>query len=87
MTAPSSIRTLENVTTRKRTRKSNPTKLVSVTESTGIKLQSEDQNDSMKLPPPNEMFLLNAQCERSISQEVQFYFKNYQEFSTSSNEG
>ena len=61
-------------------------KLLSITEGTGIKPQSEDQNDSMKLPPPNEMFLLNTQCEKSISQEVQFYFKNYQEFITSSNQ-
>ena len=28
----------------------------------------------------------NAQCEKSISQEVQFYFKSYQEFITSSNQ-
>ena len=40
----------------------------------------------MKIPPPNEMFLLNNQCEKSISQEVQFYFKSYQEFITSSNQ-
>ena len=86
MTAPFLIRTSKNVTTRTRTRKSKPVKLVSITESTGIKLQSEDQNDSMKLPLPNEMFLLNAQCEKGISQEVQFYFKNYQEFITSSNQ-
>ena len=86
MTAPFPIRTLKNVTTRTRTRKSNPAKLVSITEGTGIKPQSEDQDDSMKIPPPNEMFLLNAQCEKCISQEVQFYFKNYQEFITSSNQ-
>ena len=86
MKAPFLIRTPKNVTTRTRTRKSNPAKLVSITESTGITSQSEDQNGSMKIPPPNEMFLLNAQCEKSISQEVQFYFKSYQEFITSSNE-
>ena len=86
MTASFSIRTPKNVTTRTRTRKSNPAKLVSITESTGITSQSEDQNDSMKIPTPNEMFLLNAQCEKSISTEVQFYFKSYQEFITSSNQ-
>ena len=80
------IRTPKNITTRTRTRESNPAKLVSITESTGITSQSEDQNDSMKIPPPNEMFLLNPQCEKSISQEVQFYFKSYQEFITSSNQ-
>ena len=86
MTAPFLLRRLKNVTTRTRTRKSNPVKLVSITEGTGIKPQSEDQDDSMKMSPPNEMFLLNTQCEKSISQEVQFYFKSYQEFITSSNQ-
>ena len=56
MTAPFSLRTPKNVTTRTRTRKSNPAKLVSITEGTGIKPQSEDQNNSMKIPLPNEMF-------------------------------
>ena len=37
-------------------------------------------NDNMKVPSPNEMYLLNAQCERSIEQEVQFYFKSSEEF-------
>ena len=31
----------------------------------------------MKVPPPNEMFLLNARCEKSVTDEVQFYFKDY----------
>ena len=86
MTAPFSIKIPKNVTTRTRTRKSNPAKLVSITEGTGIKPQSEDQDDSMKIPLPNEMFLLNTQHEKSISQEVQFYFKSYHEFITSSNQ-
>ena len=86
MTAHFSIRIPKNITTRPRTRKSNPAKLVSITEGTGITSQSEDQNDSMKIPPPNEMFLLNTQCEKSKSQEVQFYFMSYQEFITSSNQ-
>ena len=34
----------------------------------------------MKIPPPNEMFLLNAHCEESMAQEVQIYFKSYGEF-------
>ena len=66
MTAPFLIRTPKNVTTRTRTRKSNPAKLVSITEGTGIKPHSEDQDDSMKIPTSNEMFLLNTQCEKSI---------------------
>ena len=39
-------------------------------------------NDSMKVPSRNELFLLNAQCEKSITEEVQFYFKSYKEFVT-----
>ena len=54
-------------------------------ESTGITMQTEDQNNSMKLPLPNEMFLLNA-CEQVIAKDVQFYFKSYQEFITSDNQ-
>ena len=34
----------------------------------------------MKVPPPNEMYLLNTQCEKSIAEEVQFYFRSYEEF-------
>ena len=40
----------------------------------------------MKVPPPNEMFLLNARCEKSVTDEVQFYFKDYQDFITSDNQ-
>ena len=32
------------------------------------------------------MFLLNARCEKSIAEEVQFYFKSYKEFVTSDNQ-
>ena len=77
MTTPFTVRTQKNVTTRTRKRKSSPTKLVSITETTGFNPQAEDQNNGMKIPPLNEMFLLNALCEKSITEEVQFYFKNY----------
>ena len=87
MTASFTIRTPKNVTTRTRKRKSSPAKLVSITESTGNTAQTEDQKNSMKVPLPNEMFLLNAQCEKSITEEVQFnFFKSYQEFITSDNQ-
>ena len=86
MTAPFTVRTLKNVTTRTRKRKSSSTKLVSITETTGIAAQTEDQNNSMKIPPPNEMFLLNTRCEKTPAKEVQFYFKSYQEFITSDNQ-
>ena len=86
MTAPFTVRTPKNVTTSTRRRKSSLTKLVSIIETTGIVAQTEDQNNSMKIPLPNEMFLLNAWCEKSIAEEVQFYFKSYQEFVTSDNQ-
>ena len=34
----------------------------------------------MKMPPSNEMYLLNAQCEKYVAEEVQFYFRSYEEF-------
>ena len=83
MTAPFTIRTLQSVTTRTRKRKSSPVILVSTTENTDISTQTENQNSSMKVPPPNEMFLLNNKCEKSITDEVQFIFKIYQDFITS----
>ena len=84
MTAPFTIRTPKNVTTRARQRKSNLLKLVSPAEITGT--NTETESDSMKVPPPNEMFLLNTRCEKSITDEVQFYFKDYQDFITSNNQ-
>ena len=84
MTAPFTIRTPKNVTTRTRQRKSNPIKLVSPAEITGT--NAETESDSMKLPLPNEMFLLNTRCEKSITDEVQFYFKDSQDFITNNNQ-
>ena len=43
-------------------------------------LGASSPDDSMKMPPPNEMYLLNAQCEKCITEEVQIYFKSYEEF-------
>ena len=43
-------------------------------------LGASSSNDSMKVPPPNEIYLLNTRCKKSIEQEVQFYFKSYEEF-------
>ena len=56
--------------------------LASKAESTNAtSLGAGSLNDSMKVPPPNEMYLLNAPCEKSIAEEVQFYFnKSYEEF-------
>ena len=84
MTAPFTIRTPKNINTRTRKRKSSPVKLVSPTEIAGT--NEETESSSMKVPPPNEMFLLNARCEKSVTGEVQFYFKDYQDFITSNNQ-
>ena len=86
MTALFSMRTPKNVTTRTRKRRSSPSKMVCISEITSLAMKAEDHNDSMKIPPPNEMFLLNTQCEKSIAEEVQFYFKSYKEFVTSDNQ-
>ena len=59
---------------------------MSIHETTGVTMPSEQHKDSMKVPPLNEMFLLNAWCEKSRAEEVQFYFKCYQEFITSDNQ-
>ena len=60
MTVPFIVRTLKNITTRTRKRKSSPVKLVSIKETTGFDTQTEDQNNDLKIPLPNEMFLLNT---------------------------
>ena len=80
------MRTPKKVTTRTRKRKSSPTKLVSINKTTGVATPAGDSDSSMKIPPLNEMFLLNAQCEKRIAEEVEFYFKSCQEFITSDNQ-
>ena len=72
------------MTTRVRQRKSNPIKLVSPAEITGT--NAETESNSMEMPPLNDMILLNTRCEESIMDEVQFYFKDYQDFITSDNQ-
>ena len=87
MTAPFSMRTPKNITTRNQKRKSSQNKMVHIdkiadslalnagnpgTASSG----TSSPNDSMKVPFPIEMYLLNTQCERGLEQEVQFYFKS-----------
>ena len=78
MTTPFTIRTPKNVTTRTRKRKSSPVKLATPTEIAGT--NEETESSSMKVPLPNEMFLLNARCQKSVTDAVQFYFKDYQDF-------
>ena len=83
MTAPFTMRTPKNITTRTRKSNSSPVTLVSPTDIAGT--NEETESCSMKVPPPHEMFLLNARCEKSVTDEVQFYFKDYQDFITSNN--
>ena len=75
MTAPFSMRTPKNVTTRNKKRKSSPNKMVHINEiadnltskaeSTNATSVAISPNDSMKVPPP---------------EEVQIYSKSYKEF-------
>ena len=85
------MRMPKNVTTGNKKRKSNPNKMVHINEiadnvtsnaesTNATSLGANSPNDSMKVPPPNEMYLLNTQHEKSIAEEVQFYFKSYEEF-------
>ena len=73
MTAPFSMITPKNVTTRTRKRKSSPIKLVSITETTGFSTQTQNQNNNLQIPPPNEIFLLNVCCKKSLTEEVQIF--------------
>ena len=83
--APFLMRTPKNVTTRHKKRKSSPSKMVHINKITDnlasevenpstTSLGVSSPNDSMKIPTPNEMFLLNTHCEKCITEEVQFYF-------------
>ena len=85
------MRTPKNVTTRNKKRKSSPNKIVHINEiadnltskaesTNATSLGTNSPNDSMKVPPPNEMYLVNAHCEKSMAQEVQIYLKSYREF-------
>ena len=91
VTAPFCMRTPKNVTSRHKKRKSSPSKMVRINKiadnltskaenPSATSLGTSSPNDSMKGPPPNKMYLLNAQCEKCIAEEVQFYFKSYEEF-------
>ena len=90
MTAPFLMRTPKNVTTRNKRRKSSLNKMVCINEiednltskaesTNATSLGTGSPNNSLKVPPPNEMYLLNAYCEKSMAQEVQIYFKSFRE--------
>ena len=50
-------------------------------------LGTSSPNNSMKIPSPNQMYLFNTHCEKSMAQEVKIYFKSYREFIDCENDG
>ena len=75
VTAPFSMRTPKNVTTRHKKRKSSPSKIVCINEiaddltsnaenPSTTSLGASSPNNSIKMLPPNETYLLNAQYEK-----------------------
>ena len=68
MTALFTMRTPKNVTTRNRKGKSSQSKMLcinKIADSLATKTENQGSLDnSMKMSPPNEMFLLNAWCEK-----------------------
>ena len=87
MTTPFLIRTPKNVATRNKKRKSSPNKMVCINEiadnltskaesTNPTSLETSSPSHSMEMPPLNEMYLLNAHCEKSMAQEVKIYFKS-----------
>ena len=88
MTAPFSVRTPSNVTTRNRQRKSSPNKLVCINN---LATSSESNistkvDDVLKVPTPQEITRLDARCEKAMVNEVKFFIHFYEEFMTSENE-
>ena len=91
VTAPFSMRTLKNVTTRHKKGKSSPSKMVCINEiADNLTSKAENSNtaslgisspsDSMQILTPNEMILFNAQCNKCITEKVQLYFHSYKDF-------
>ena len=76
----------KNVTTRNKKRKSSPNKMVCINEiadsltskaesTNATSLGTGSPNNSMKMPPPNEMYLLNAHCEEYGSRGTNLFLK------------
>ena len=91
VTEPFSMRMLKNVTTRHKKRKSSSSRMVHINEITdNLTSKAENSNtaslgvsspsDSMQILTLNEMILFNTQCNKCISEEVQFYFHSYEDF-------
>ena len=77
MTAPFSVRTPSNVTTRNRQRKSSPSKLVHIDNlATSVELNispNTNTDDSLKIPTPLEITRLDARCKKAMANEVKFF--------------
>ena len=88
MTAPFSVRTPSNVTTRNRQRKSSPNKLVCIDNLVTSAESNIPSNadDILKVPTPQEITRLDARCEKAIMNEVKFFIHSYKEFMTCKNE-
>ena len=88
MSAPFSVRTPSNVTTRNRQRKSSPNKLVhidSLATSAGLNI-SPNTDDSLKIPTPLEIIRLDVRCKKAMANEVKFFIHSYKDFMTCNNE-
>ena len=88
MTAPFSVRTPSNVTTRNRQRKSSPNKLVCI-DNLATSVESNipsNAEDILKVPTPQEITRLDTRCKRAMVNEVKFFIHSYEEFMTSENE-
>ena len=88
MTAPFSVRTPSNVTTRNRQRKSSPNKLVLIDNlATSAELNiSPNTDDSLKIPTSQEITRLDVECEKAVENEVKFFIHSYKDFMTCKNE-
>ena len=87
MTAPFSVRTPSNVTTRNRQRKSSPNKLVCINDLVTSAESNIPSNadDILKVPTPQEITRLDVRCEKAIMNEVKFFIHSYEEFMTCEN--
>ena len=88
MTAPFSVKTPSNVTTRNRQRKSSPNKLVCIDNlaTSAMSNISSDAENVLKVPTSQEITRLDARCEKATMNEVKFFIHSYEEFMTCKNE-
>ena len=68
MTAPFSVRTPSNVTTRNKRKKSSPNKLVHINNlaTSAVSTISSEAENSLKVPTSQEIIGLNSRCAKAI---------------------